>query len=196
MTAQETKPRSTLATLREQVPERPLTAAETRQVLERQTTRLLRLTETYGPPVPIEAIAAGLPRVVVKRVHDLPTSGRSQWNGSAWVLLVDAGEAPVRQRYSLAHELAHVVWHPLSVRVLPATKRNSAEDRIERACEYFAACLLMPRLWMKRAYFDERIQDVPSLSRLFGVSWLAMRVRLEQLGFVPTPMAEPTEEAA
>jgi hypothetical protein len=47
----------------------------------------------------------------------------------------------------------------------------------------------MPRLWMKRAYYDERIQDVPSLARLFGVSWLAMRVRLEQLGFVAAPEA-------
>ena len=196
MTAPETKPRSTLATLREQVPVRPLTAWEARQVLERQTTRLLRLSETYGPPVPVEAIAAGLPRVVVKRASDLPSSGRAQWSGSAWVLLVDAREAKVRQRFSLAHELAHVVWHPLSDQALPDTKRSSAEQRIEQAAEYFAACLLMPRLWMKRAYFDERIQDVPSLSLLFGVSWLAMRVRLEQLGFVPTPETEATEEAA
>lgn len=42
----------------------------------------------------------------------------------------------------------------------------------------------MPRPWMKQAYFQNRIQDVPSLARLFGVSWLAMRIRLEQLGFV------------
>jgi hypothetical protein len=33
-------------------------------------------------------------------------------------------------------------------------------------------------------YLDEGIQDVPSLARLFVVSWLAMRVRLEQLGLV------------
>ena len=73
------------------------------------------------------------------------------------------------------------------------TKRSQASDRLESACEYFAACLLMPRVWMKRAYFDDGIQDVPSLARLFGVSWLAMRVRLEQLGFVER---EGTKEAA
>ena len=48
-------------------------------------------------------------RVVVKRVEGLPSSGRAQWNGAAWVLLVDGKEAKVRQRYSLAHELAHVI---------------------------------------------------------------------------------------
>ena len=62
MTEPETKPRSTLAALRDQVPARPLTAGEARQVLERQSTRLLRLSETYGPPVPVEAIATALPR--------------------------------------------------------------------------------------------------------------------------------------
>lgn len=54
----------------------------------------------------------------------------------------------------------------------------------------------MPRVWMKRAYFDEGIQDVPSLARLFGVSWVAMRVRLEQLGFIAEPVAETIKEAA
>jgi len=191
----ETERRSALTALREQVPQRALTSGEVRQVLERQATRLLALSETAGPPVPVEAIASALPRVMVKRVPDLPSSGRAQWNGQAWVLLVDAGEPKVRQRYSLAHELAHVVWHPLSARSLPDTTRTLAAERIEYACEYFAACLLMPRLWMKRAYYDEGIQDVPSLSRLFGVSWVAMRVRLEQLGVVE-PIVEVVEEAA
>lgn len=146
--------------------------------------------------MPVEAIAAAaLPRVVVKRVAGLPSSGRAQWNGQQWVLLVDANEAKVRQRYSLGHELGHVIWHPLAASVLPDTERQAAEAPIEAACEYFSACLLMPRVWMKRAYFDEGIQDVPSLSRLFGVSWLAMRVRLEQLGFVDAPEPARIEEA-
>lgn len=102
----------------------------------------------------------------------------------------------MRQRYSLAHELGHVIWHPLSADVLPDTKRSPAKERIEQACEYFAACLLMPRVWMKRAYYGEGIQDVPSLARLFKVSWLAMRVRLDQLGFVPKPEADDAPKEA
>jgi len=193
---QEMRPRSTLAMLRDQVPQRPLTGYEVRQVLDRQATRLLKISETFGPPVPVEAIAASLPRVVVKRVEGLPSSGRAQWNGAAWVLLVDAKEAKVRQRFSLAHELCHVIWHPLSEHVLPDTERSSASDRIEAACEFFAGCLLVPSPWLKKAFFNETIQDIPSLARLFGVSWLAMRVRLEQLGFVEAPEPEGRKEAA
>jgi Zn-dependent peptidase ImmA (M78 family) len=182
--------------LRDQAPQRPLSGYEVRHVLDRQATRLLKLSETFGPPVPLEAIATSLPRVTVKRMEGLPSSGRAQWNGAAWILLLDSREAKVRQRYSLAHELAHVIWHPLAAQCLPDTKRSRASDRLELACEYFAACLLMPRTWMKKAYFDERIQDLPSLARLFGVSWLAMRVRLEQLGFVEAPEVEDRKEAA
>jgi Zn-dependent peptidase ImmA (M78 family) len=102
------------------------------------------------------------------------------------------GEAAIQP----GDELAHVIWHPLSAQVLPDTTRRSATERIEAACEYFAACLLMPRIWMKRAYFDNGFQDVPSLARLFGVSCLAMRVRLEQLGFVAAAEREDGKEAA
>jgi hypothetical protein len=99
-----------LALLREQVPERPLSGYEVRHVLDRQATRLLKLSETFGPPVPVEAIATALPRVTVKRVEGLPSSGRAQWNGATWVLLVDAKEAKVRQRYSLAQGLSDKRW--------------------------------------------------------------------------------------
>jgi hypothetical protein len=98
---QETTTRSTLSTLRAQVPDRALTTSEVRQVLERQATRLLKLSDIVGPPVPVEAMIAALPRLIVKRVPGLPSSGRAQWNGSAWVVLVDADEPRVRQRYSL-----------------------------------------------------------------------------------------------
>jgi hypothetical protein len=42
---------------------------------------------------------------------------------------------------------------------------------------------------MKRAYYDG-MQDVPGLARLFNVSWVAMRVRLEQLGLVTAAMPD------
>ncbi len=48
-------------------------------------------------------------------------------------------------------------------------------------CDYFAACLLMPRIWVKRAWGDG-INDQRALAALFDVSTTAMGIRLEQLG--------------
>lgn len=193
---EEIKPRSTLAQVRDLMPQRALTPGEARQVLERQATRLLKLAGIAGPPVPIEELVASLPRVEVRRHPSLPSSGRAQWTGTRWVILVDSSEAKVRQRYSIGHELGHVILHPLAATVLPDTAKQTAEARLEQACEYFAACLLMPRLWTKRAYYDESIQDVPALSRLFNVSWVAMGVRQEQLGLIPRPVREHRRSAA
>lgn len=192
---EEIKPRSTLAQVRDLMPHRALTPGESRQVLERQATRLLKLAGIAGPPVPVEEIVASLPRVEVRRHPSLPSSGRAQWTGTRWVILVDSSEARVRQRYSIGHELGHVIMHSLATTVLPETDKHSTETRLEQACEYFAACLLMPRLWIKRAYYDESIQDVPALARLFNVSWVAMRLRQEQLGLVPRPVTEHRRSA-
>jgi len=181
----EQKKGSVLSQIRELTPARALTPSEARQVLDRQATRLLKLARIEGPPVPVEDVIHLLPRIVIKRAAGLPTSGRTQWAGSHWVILVASDEARVRQRFSLGHEVAHVVYHPLSDAALPGFGDVSAEQRLEQACEYFAACLLMPRAWVKRAYCIEGIQDVPGLARLFGVSWVAARIRLEQLGLVP-----------
>lgn len=192
---EEIKPRSTLAQVRDLMPHRALTPSESRQVLERQATRLLKLAGIAGPPVPVEELVASLPRVEVRRHPSLPSSGRAQWTGTRWVILVDSNEARVRQRYSIGHELGHVIMHPFATSVLPETDKHSTEARLEQACEYFAACLLMPRLWIKRAYYDAGIQDVPALARLFNVSWVAMRLRQEQLGLVPRPVTEHRRSA-
>lgn len=158
---QEIKPRSVLAEVRDLVPHRPLSPGEARSVLERQASRLLTLMDIPGPPVPMEELLAGLPRIAVKRWDNLPTSGRTQWDGGQWVLLVAADEPAVRQRFSLAHELAHVVLHPVSDIALPDHGKTTAEARLETSCEYFAACLLMPRLWMKRAYLRDGYRTYP-----------------------------------
>jgi predicted transcriptional regulator len=38
-----------------------------------------------------------------------------------------------------------------------------------KVCDYFAACLLMPRRWLRQAW-SEGMRDVPGLARRFGVT--------------------------
>jgi Zn-dependent peptidase ImmA (M78 family) len=57
-------------------------------------------------------------------------------------------------------------------------------DRIiERICDYFAGCLLVPRNWLKRAW-SNGIQSPTALAALFNVSTAAIAVRLQQTGIV------------
>jgi Zn-dependent peptidase ImmA (M78 family) len=89
-----------------------------------------------------------------------------------------------RQRWSLAHEFKHILDHPFVTIVYP--RRNGRADPAEQACDYFAACLLMPRRWLRQAWADGEC-DVQALARRFGVTPKAIRLRLLQVGLI-----EPT----
>lgn len=168
--------------LRSLCPDRPLDDLEARSVAERQALRLLRLTDTHEPQVPSEIITE-LPRLYVQRTHGLPSSGATMWSRGRWVIQLKAEDHPLRRRFSLAHELKHIIDHPFIDKVYEPQPLFSSGERAETICDYFAACLLMPRPWIKTAW-AHGIQRPAELTRLFGVSGAAMNYRLNQLGLV------------
>lgn len=176
---------SVITKARDIMPIRPLTYLEGMRLAELQATKFLLASGLAGPPVPETAIS-DLPHVQVERMFPALSSGASQWSRGRWLILLNGTETHGRQRFSLAHEFKHVLDHPFIAVLYPGTPWTSAHDRAEQVCDYFAACLLMPRLWMKRAW--TRTQDVRTLARRFDVSAQAMRVRLTQIGLVePQP---------
>ncbi len=172
---------SLLTELRDLCPDRRLVPAEARTVAERQAHKLLRLQGVDSAPVPEQAIEC-IPRIQVAwRRGGRRVSGTVRWRGGAWQIIVDRSEAWVRQRFSLAHELKHVLDHP-TARLLYRDRRHLAAARqAERACDYFAACLLMPKVLVRRAFYDRGIRDPKMLSRQFQVSLAAMRIRMDEL---------------
>jgi Zn-dependent peptidase ImmA (M78 family) len=105
-------------------------------------------------------------------------------------MLLNASEPMVRQRFSVFHELKHVLDHPNAETFYPAFGSMTSKQRQEQIADYFAACALMPRVWINRAWRND-IQDVADLARLFHVSREAMRYRLNSLGLVfPTLRCE------
>ena len=58
---------------------------------------------------------------------------------------------------------------------------RSAQFQAERAADAFAAALLMPKAWIKRAFYDRGIRDEQALARDFEVSVAAMRFRIDEL---------------
>jgi predicted transcriptional regulator len=174
--------RGVIATLRDFVPIRPLRREEAMRVAELQAQRFLKLTGVNSPSVP-ERVIAELPRVQVERVIPLPVSGATHWASQRWLILLNGAEPLVRQRFSMAHELKHILDHrfvDVLYRNIPERDRPAA---IEQVCDYFAGCLLMPKSWLKWAW-GEGIQTLPALAEHFGVSQAAALVRLNQVGLV------------
>jgi Zn-dependent peptidase ImmA (M78 family) len=169
-----------LSRLRSFVPRRGLSPAEARIIAERQAAILLNEAGLREPAVP-ERIVSELPFVRVTRRAGFPTSGLATETRSGWVIVLRADEAVVRQRYSLIHEFKHVLDDPFIEWLYPTRGGYSPEDRAESICDYFAACVLMPRMWIKRDWASGGIQDIARLARRYEVSRAAMKVRLTEL---------------
>lgn len=177
--------RGVITQVRDIVPIRPLTRAEAYRVAELQASRFLEASGITDAPVRESAITE-LPRIRVQRYSPLPVSGATQWSNGTWMVLLNGGEVPARQRFSLAHEFKHILDHrfiDVLYQRIPEPDRAAFTESI---CDYFAACLLMPRAWMKRAWGDG-IQRPSELAARFGVSQLAAQVRLSQLGLGERP---------
>jgi Zn-dependent peptidase ImmA (M78 family) len=170
---------STLAQLRDVIPNRSLSSGEAERIAELQATKLLLISGIREPAVP-ESVVSELPRLQIERIA-MPYSGSSTWIGRRWVIEINENEAYVRNRWTLAHELKHILDHPYIDRLYPALVRQTSAQRAERAADYFAACLLIPRPMLKRVW-GQGLQEVRALADLFEVSGQAMSYRLRQVG--------------
>ena len=100
---------------------------------------------------------------------------------SHWRIVLRAEEPRQRQRFSLAHEFKHILDDPVVERLYTHLAPSDRKERVERLCNYFAACLLMPRAWIKRDWCSG-LQKINALARRYYVSQEAMSTRLAELG--------------
>lgn len=172
---------STLGALRGLIPDRNCQFSESLRIAELQATRLLEIYRIEQAPVPMELITE-LPRIQVE-YRPIPMSGLSYWNGTTWVIALNRAEPHTRQRFTLLHEYKHIVDHGRVKTLYPGNYRHSRERQAEQAADYFAGCVLMPRLLLKRAWANG-LQSPDKLAHYFETSERAVSVRLAQVGLV------------
>ena len=174
---------STVGHLRGLLPQRPLRLFEALRVAEVQAARLRILLGDNSPNLDTDQLA-DLPRIDVQHDAHLQASGSTRWENGAWRIQLNSTEPLVRQRFTLAHEFKHVLDAPaLQTSYRSINERFDGEQQIEAICDYFAACLLMPKRWVKRVW-GEGTRDLASLADVFDVSQIAMRRRLESIGLI------------
>lgn len=107
-------------------------------------------------------------------------------NKNKFEILLDENESYVRQRFTLAHELAHFF---LEKNTLEKTKDihfdtlyRKEKNPEEREVEYLAGALLMDRSLLERLYNIN--PSISLLAKTFLVSESALTVRLMVLGLI------------
>ncbi|MFF0493959.1 ImmA/IrrE family metallo-endopeptidase [Nocardia sp. NPDC004068] len=171
-----------LRELRALVPRRPdVTYAEALILAELQAAKLWELCAVDEGPVPSEVVTE-LPRLRVERTLG-STSGASLWDqgDGEWVIYLNRFDSWRRQRFTLFHEFKHIIDHGRRHVLYAGPGHHDPGVEAERAADYFAGCVLVPKKFLKRAW-GEGIQKVADLAGLFGVSEVAIEVRLRQTG--------------
>ena len=158
------------------------------------------LLERFGvktPPVPVERIAKSLGVMVQYAPFDDELAGMAFLKEDIPIIGVNSNHHPNRQRYTIAHELAHICLHRPQLEAAVHVDQSSvsslrrdlvaaeATAPLEREANAFAAELLMPRKLLAGA-LDERILDLDddrliALAERFRVSLMALQYRLQRM---------------
>lgn len=171
-----------------------------RKHIRELASRLLVESDTRRPAVPIERIARSRGVLIRKEPVDENVSGflyRNNANGKA-IIGTNRQQHPNRQRFTIAHELGHLLLHSgdavhvdISFGVKHRDERSSkGVDVEEMEANLFAAELLIPIQFLREDLEKLGALDllhdakVAKLARVYQVSNQAMAVRLSHLGYL------------
>lgn len=146
----------------------------------------------YRPGEALEPIVHGLGGRVefVDIDEDDVNYGSIRVSPGEFVVSLPLDSGPMRDRFTLAHELGHFVLHYLyqnqvngaGVEYLKANRYGS--DKAEWEANWFAAAFLMPGSAFREAF--ERFEgDMLAIASFFKVSHAAANVRAKSLNLLP-----------
>ena len=177
--------------------------------IERQAKQLLKANKIISPSVDVRSLARALGATIKEEASDSDVSGALFREHGNILIGVNSSHSETRKRFTIAHELGHLILHDDPVRIdhhymeigqrsrmKPVAQRNqiSSEARDPREIEAnrFAAALLMPTEFLERSLRGLRLpltsKEIAELSNQYGVSTQAMVFRLINLG-VPVDQA-------
>lgn len=167
--------------------------------IEQQAEKTLRDSGAWHVPVPIDRVAHSLNLKTEASVLGDDISGLLVVEKKRGAIGYNSTHAPVRQRFTIAHEIGHYVMHvknSLQSRLFidryvafRDDESSAGSDWQEVEANTFGAALLMParlvREEIKKHNLDlDDEDDLNTLAKRFNVSASAMSYRLVNLGLL------------
>lgn len=163
--------------------------------VQKKVKELLKKNAIRKPPVPVEKIATAQGIQIQKSPARDEVSGALIRRGNKIFLGVNTYHHPNRQRFTIAHELGHFIYHEgMRLHVDEDFRINWRDNDSSKAIYWdeieanrFAAELLMPIDFITRDLRKISIVDdsvIEQLATRYRVSTHAMRIRLASLGYM------------
>lgn len=166
--------------------------------IEERATRLLRAAEAMARPVVLKRILNHLKLKLVTKPMEQEYSGFLAVEKR--VIVVNSRHAPVRRRFTVAHEIGHYHLHrkrqdagAVFIDRTMYFRANALENEnreMELEANAYAARLLVPKILLEQ-YFEthtsvdlSQADGIKLLAEEFHVSRDAMKYRLQNLGYL------------
>ncbi len=169
-----------------------------RKVINARVSKILGSGSSTTLPIDIEAIAIarGLKVVAYKLGPDV--SGLLSIENGKGTIAYNETDSPVRQRFTIAHELGHYELHKEKSHLFvdqqfiyrSQNSKNTEVNKImEQEANLFASMILMPTSIVRKEF--EKMQfdlgsegTIDELAKKFKVSVAAMTIRINDLGLL------------
>lgn len=159
-------------------------------VLLRSASDLRNLGEQNGcydnMALDVEKLIKFIPDIRLEYVNmDSTLSGSLSKQDNLWLIRINKVHSKTRQRFSIAHELGHFIYHKDDEKEFVDTTffRGMTSDNLEFTANKFASELLMPEEQVRQLIDKENIRSVADLAARFGVSSAAMLYRVKELKY-------------
>lgn len=140
---------------------------------------LLRIFSIEKAPVPVGLMANCLGVQVYRAPNFGELQGALYYPNGEPTIYVNATHSAVKQRFTIAHELGHLVLHEEGQKFRELSYVGPFSKKVEeRQANTFAAHLLMPLSILEPYIASRRVSEVDA-ARFFQVSERALRWQLE-----------------
>lgn len=153
------------------------------ELVEKLALYYLKKGRVHYPPTPTDLIYLidGQYDVEIRPVLLKAYHGAVWHLQDGWVIHLNATDTNERKRFTLFHEVFHILAHRRASPVF--NKRGGTEGSFnETMADCFAACILMPEVWVRKMW--AKVKDLDRMAEIFGVPVQAMCVRLKWLGLL------------
>lgn len=142
---------------------------------------LHKVAKSLGAEIYYKLMPAGFDGWVVELNPDFTKF----FTTAEYIIMVNSRRLKVRQRFTIAHEIGHIVLeHPeKKSKLLYKHSKITAEDdyKFEREADLFASELLIPTSHLLTLAKMGNPMDIEKLSAFYQVSREAMKIKLEKI---------------
>lgn len=143
------------------------------------------------PPVNLEEISEhwGVKKVIRRELDVAGLLYRLEEGGS--IIFLRESDSPSRQRFSWAHELAHIVVSNSDLPEVSCRRAGKVDKKVEDYCDAIAAEILMPQRDFRTSadQLGWGLKSVHELAMRFNVSMDSAAIRMKDLNAEPVLMS-------